>query len=263
MRVGIATDHGGFGLKEDLVARKNLHHGVREHATAAIVNGLSISKLRAFGVTFFIFSDYARPSMRLSAIMELPAILIFTHDAMGDGEDGPTHQPVEHLALMRATPGLVTLTPADANEVMEVYRYIQQPRHVPTVPVLSRQPLPTFDRSRYAAASNLARGRYVLADVPGENPEVIPIASRSDVSIAVNAHETLVAEGIRSRAVSMPSWDTIEEASTLGWERYVGDSGRISGMKTFGTSAPPKELQSKFGFEPERVVAAKEPMGRA
>jgi len=245
---------------------------------AAIVNGLSLSKLRAFGATFFIFSDYARPAIRLSAIMELPTIFVFTHDAMGDGEDGPTHQPVEHLASMRAIPGLVTLRPADANEVVEAYRYLLQLRHKPAVLALSRQPLPTFDRSKYAAASGLTRGAYVLADAPGGEPEVILIASGSEVSLAVNAHETLVAEGIRSRVVSMPSWDifeqqsqeyrdsvlppavgarvAIEQASTFGWERYVGFSGRIIGMKTFGASAPLKELQRKFGFEPERVVEA-------
>ena len=252
---------------------------------AAIVNGLSLSKLRAFGATFFIFSDYARPAIRLSALMELPTIFIFTHDAMGDGEDGPTHQPVEHLASMRAIPGLVTLRPADANEVVEAYRYILQLRHEPAVLVLSRQPLPTFDRTKYAPASGLARGAYVLADAPGGNPEVILIATGSEVSLAVNAHETLVAQGIRSRVVSMPSWDifehqsqdyrdsvlppavtarvAIEQASTFGWERYAGASGRIIGMKTFGASAPLKELQRKFGFEPERVVAAaKELLGR-
>jgi transketolase len=282
----LLTYAGAGDFQADTPTGKNLHYGIREHAMAAIVNGLCVSKLRAFGATFFIFSDFARPSMRLSAIMELPAIYIFTHDAMGDGEDGPTHQPVEHLALMRATPGLVTLRPADANEVVEAYRYILQLRHEPAVLVLSRQALPTLDRSRYAAASNLARGAYVLADVPGGDPEVILIASGSEVSLAVNAHETLIAEGIRSRVVSMPSWDifdhqsqdyrdrvllptvklriAIEEASTLGWERYVGDSGRIIGMKTFGASAPLKELQRKFGFEPERVVAvAKEMLGRA
>ncbi len=281
----LLTYAGAGDFQADTPTGKNLHYGIREHAMAAIVNGLCVSKLRAFGATFFIFSDYARPSMRLSAIMELPAIYIFTHDAMGDGEDGPTHQPVEHLALMRATPGLVTLRPADANEVVEAYRYILQLRHEPAVLVLSRQPLPIFDRNRYAAASNLARGAYVLADTPGGNPEVILIASGSEVSLAVNAHETLAAGGIRSRVVSMPSWDifdhqgreyrdrvlppavklriAIEEASTLGWERYVGDSGRIIGMKTFGASAPLKELQRKFGFEPERVVAvAKEMLGR-
>ena len=265
---------------------KNLHYGIREHAMAATVNGLSLSKLRAFGATFFIFSDYARPAIRLSALMELPTIFIFTHDAMGDGEDGPTHQPVEHLASLRAIPGLVTLRPGDANEVVEAFRYILQLRHEPAVLVLSRQPLPTFDRTKYAAASGVARGAYVLADSPGGNPEVILIATGSEVSLAVDAHEKLVATGVRSRVVSMPSWDifdhqsqdyrdsvlppgvkariAIEQASTFGWERYTGDSGQIIGMKTFGASAPLKELQRKFGFEPERVVAAaKELLGRA
>jgi transketolase len=245
---------------------------------AAIVNGLSLSKLRGFGATFFIFSDYARPAIRLSALMELPTILVFTHDAMGDGEDGPTHQPVEHLASLRAIPGLVTLRPGDANEVVEAYRYIMQLRHQPAVLALSRQPLPTLDRNRYAPASEVAQGAYILADPPGGNPEVILIASGSEVSLAVNAHETLLAEGIRSRVVSMPSWDifdhqtqeyrdrvlppnvkarvAVEQASTFGWERYVGSSGNIIGMKTFGASAPLKELQRKFGFEPDRVVAA-------
>src|SRR5213596_3864461 len=173
---------------------RNLHYGIREHAMGAIVNGLSLSKLRAFGATFFIFSDYVRPAIRLSAIMELPTIFVFTHDAMGDGEDGPTHQPVEHLASLRAIPGLVTLRPADANEVVEAYRCIMQLRHEPAVLALSRQPLPTLDRSKYASASGVARGAYVLADAPGGNPEVILIASGSEVSLAVNAHETLLAE---------------------------------------------------------------------
>jgi transketolase len=266
-------------------AGKNLHFGIREHAMAAIVNGLSLSKLRAFGATFFIFSDYARPAVRLSALMELPTIFIFTHDAMGDGEDGPTHQPVEHLASLRAIPGLVTLRPGDANEVIEAYRYIMQLRHEPAVLVLSRQPLPTLDRKKYAPASGLARGAYVLGDASGGNPEVILIASGSEVSLAVEAHEKLVAEGIRSRVVSMPSWEifehqtqeyqdnvlppevtarvAVEEASTFGWERYIGRSGRMIGMKTFGASAPLKELQKKFGFEPDKVAtAAKELLGR-
>ena len=255
---------------------KNLHFGVREHAMAAIVNGLSLSKLRPFAGSFLIFSDYARPAIRLAALMELPTIYVFTHDAMGDGEDGPTHQPVEQLASLRAIPGLVTLRPADANEVVEAYRYVMQLRHVPAVLALSRQPLPTLDRTKYAPATGVARGAYVLADPPGGNPEVILIASGSEVSLAVNAHETLLLQGIRSRVVSMPSWDifdhqtteyrdsvlppfvklrvAIEQASTLGWERYVGPFGRIIGMKTFGSSAPLKELQRKFGFEPERVV---------
>jgi transketolase len=222
---------------------RTLHFGVREHAMAAIVNGLSLSKLRAFGATFFIFSDYARPAIRLSAMMELPTIFVFTHDAMGDGEDGPTHQPVEQLASFRAEPGLVVLRPGDANEVVEAYRYIMQLRHQPAVLALSRQPL------------------------------------------CVKAHEELRAEGIRSRVVSMPSWDifehqtqayqdsvlppevtarvAVEQASTFGWERYVGRSGRVIGMKTFGASAPLKELQRKFGFEPERVTdIARELIGK-
>ena len=264
---------------------KNLHFGIREHSMAAVVNGLSLSKLRAFGATFFIFSDYARPAIRLAALMELPSIFVFTHDAMGDGEDGPTHQPVEQLASLRAVPGLVVLRPADANEVVEAYRYIMQLRHEPAVLVLSRQPLPTVDRTKYAPASGLAHGAYVLADSPGGNPEVILIATGSEVSLALNAHENLLAEGVRSRVVSMPSWDifdhqtqgyrdsvlppnvsarvAIEQASTFGWERYVGTSGRIIGMKTFGASAPLKELQRKFGFEPDRVAAVvKELLGR-
>jgi len=264
---------------------KNLHYGIRENAMCAVVNGLSLSKIRAYGSTFFIFSDYARPTIRLSALMELPTIFIFTHDAMGDGEDGPTHQPVEQLASLRAIPGLVTLRPGDANEVVEAYRYIMQLRHEPAVLALSRQPLPTLDRNKYAPASGVAKGAYVLADAPGKNPELILIASGSEVSLAVEAHEKLVAEGIRSRVVSIPSWDifehqpreyrdsvlppkvkariAIEQASTFGWERYVGDAGRIIGMKTFGASAPLKELQKKFGFEPEQVVAtAKELLGK-
>jgi transketolase len=264
---------------------RNLHFGIREHAMAAIVNGLSLSKLRAFGATFFIFSDYARPAIRLSALMELPTIFIFTHDAMGDGEDGPTHQPVEQLASFRAIPGLVMLRPADANEVVEAYRYIAKLRHRPAALALSRQPLPTLDRSKYAAASGLARGAYVLADAPGSDPEVILIGTGSEVSLCVDAHEELVAAGIRSRVVSMPSWDifeqqapqyqdsvlppavtarvAVEQASTLGWERYVGRSGRVIGMKTFGASAPLKELQRKFGFEPERITEiAKELLGK-
>src|SRR4029453_13505662 len=245
---------------------------------AAIVNGLALSKLRPFGATFFIFSDYSRPAIRLSALMELPCLFVFTHDAMGAGEDGPTHQPVEHLLSLRAIPGLVTLRPGDANEVVEAYRYILQLRHQPAVLVLSRQALPTLDRTKYAPASGVARGAYVLADAPGGKPEVILIASGSEVGLAVQAHEKLLADGIRCRVVSMPSWDifehqtqeyrdsvlppnvkarvAVEQASTLGWERYVGPSGRVIGMKTFGASAPLKELQRKFGFEPDQVVEA-------
>jgi transketolase len=280
------TFDGAGDIQAETPGGKNLHFGVREHAMMAIVNGLSLSKIRAFGATFFIFSDYARPAIRLAALMELPAIFVFTHDAMGDGEDGPTHQPVEHLASMRAIPGLITLRPCDANEVVEAYRYVMQLRHQPAALALSRQPLPTLDRSKYAPASGLARGAYVLADSPanspanspGGHPEVIIIATGSEVILAIDAHEKLLAEGIRSRVVSMPSWEifdhqteeyrnsvlppnvtarvAVEQASTLGWERYVGPSGYVIGMKTFGASAPLKELQRKYGFEPDQVVAA-------
>jgi transketolase len=264
---------------------RNLHFGIREHAMAAIVNGLALSKLRAFGATFAIFSDYARPAIRLSALMELPTIFVLTHDAMGDGEDGPTHQPVEQLVSLRAIPGLVVLRPGDANEVVEAYRYVMQLRHQPAVILLSRQPLPTFDRGRYASAAGVARGAYVMADAPGGAPEIILIASGSEVALVVQAHEALAAQGVRARVVSMPSWDifehqpasyreqvlpakvtarlAVEQGSVLGWDRYVGADGRVIGMKTFGASAPLKELQRKFGFEPERVVvAAKELLGR-
>ncbi|MBO0763700.1 MAG: transketolase [Hyphomicrobiaceae bacterium] len=275
---------GAGDLEAETPGGRNLHFGIREHAMAAIVNGLSLAKLRAYGATFVIFSDYARPAIRLSALMELPTIFVFTHDAMGDGEDGPTHQPVEHLISLRAIPGLVVLRPADANEVVEAYRYVMQLRHQPAVLALSRQPLPTFDRRKYAPAGGLARGAYVMADANG-SPEIILIASGSEVSLAVAAHEVLASKGVRSRVVSMPSWDifehqpeayreevlparvqariAIEQGSVLGWDRYVGPQGRVIGMKTFGASAPLKELQRKFGFEPERVVTmATEMLGR-
>jgi transketolase len=281
----LLTFEGAGDFEPGSYGGRNLHFGIREHAMAASVNGLSLSKLRAFGATFFIFSDYARPSIRLSALMELPTIFVFTHDAMGDGEDGPTHQPVEQLASFRAEPGLVVLRPADANEVVEAYRYIMQLRHKPAMLALSRQALPTLDRSKYASASGVARGAYVLADPPDGKPEVILISSGSEVSLCVNAHEELLAEGIRSRVVSMPSWDifedqtqayrdsvlppevtarvAVEQASTFGWERYVGQSGRILGMKTFGASAPLKELLRKYEFEPERVTkVVKELLGK-
>ncbi len=264
---------------------RNLHFGIREHAMAAIVNGLSLSKIRAFGATFFIFSDYARPAIRLSALMELPTLFVFTHDAMGDGEDGPTHQPVEQLISWRAVPGLVVIRPGDANEVVEAYRVILQLRHKPAILVLSRQPLPTLDRTRYAPATGLAHGAYVVADAPGGSPEVILIGTGSELSLVVAAHETLIKQGIRSRVVSMPSWDlfeqqpadyresvlprrvtarlAVEQGSVLGWDRYVGPEGRVIGMQTFGASAPLKELQRRFGFEPERVVdTAMEMLGR-
>jgi transketolase len=257
---------------------KNLHFGIREHAMGAIVNGLALSKLRPYGATFFIFSDYARPAIRLSALMELPTLFVFTHDAMGDGEDGPTHQPVEHLASLRAIPGLTVLRPGDANEVVEAYRYVMQLRHRPAILALSRQPLPTLDRQKYAPAGGVARGAYVLGDPPDGRPELILIATGSELIVAVEAHEKLIAQGIRSRVVSMPSWDifehqsqdyresvlpprvrarvAVEQASIFGWERYVGPSGAVIGMQTFGASAPLKALQGKFGFTPDKVVEA-------
>ena len=281
----LLTYPGAEDIQASMPGGKNLHFGIREHAMSAIANGLSLSKLRPYCATFFIFSDYARPAIRLSALMELPVIFVFTHDAMGDGEDRPTHQPVEHLASLRAIPGLTLLRPGDANEVVEAYRVIMQLRHRPAALVLSRQALPTLDRSKYAAASGVAYGAYVIADAPGGKPEIILIATGSELSLAVQAHETLNSEGIHSRVVSMPSWDifehqtqeyrdsvlppavqariSVEQASTFGWERYVGTNGRMIGMQTFGASAPLKELQKTFGFEPERLVTmAKAMLGK-
>jgi transketolase len=281
----LLTYPGAGHFQADDRGGKNLHFGIREHAMAAAVNGLALTKIRAFGATFFIFSDYARPSIRLAALMELPSLFVFTHDAMGDGEDGPTHQPVEHLVSLRAIPGLVVLRPGDANEVVEAYRFALQLRHRPAVLALSRQALPTLDRTVLAPASGVARGAYVLADPPDGNPEVILIASGSEVSLAVETHDKLLAEGIRSRAVSMPSWElfddqpreyrdevlppavtarvAIEQGSTLGWERYVGTSGAIIGMRTFGASAPLKSLLAKFGYQPDKVAAVvREQLGR-
>jgi transketolase len=257
---------------------RNLHFGIREHAMGSILNGLSLCKVRPYGSGFLIFSDYSRPAIRLSALMELPVIYVFTHDSIGVGEDGPTHQPVEQLASLRAIPGLITLRPADANEIAEAWRVILQLLHEPVALVLSRQALPTLDRSKYAPASGLAKGAYVLADVDGGKPDVLLLASGSEVGLCVRAHEQLKTEQIKARVVSMPSWEifehqsreyrdsvippevsarvSVELASTLGWERYVGLSGYSIGMKTFGASAPLKELQQKFGFTSDNVVAA-------
>jgi transketolase len=271
----LGFDGAGDFSADDRLGR-NLHFGIREHAMHAILNGLSLSKLRPFGAQFLIFSDYARTPIRLSALMELPVVHVFTHDSIGVGEDGPTHQPIEHLPSLRATPGLVDLRPGDANEVAEAWRLIAQLTHEPVALVLSRQAMPTLDRTRYAPAAGLARGAYVLADANGEEPDVILIASGSEVGLAVEAYEQLVADGVEARLVSMPSWAlfelqsaeyresvlpssvtarvAIEQASTFGWERYVGVRGAIVGMSTFGASAPLKELQSRFGFTPEAVV---------
>jgi transketolase len=273
----LLTYEGAGDVQAGTPGGKNMHFGIREHAMASILNGLALSKLRPFGATFLIFSDYARPAIRLAALMELPVLFVFTHDAMGDGEDGPTHQPIEQLASLRAMPGLTMFRPGDANEVVEAYRYVMQLRHRPALLVLSRQPLPTLDRGKYAPASGVTRGAYVLADVPDGKPDIILIATGSELSLAADAHERLRSDGIRSRVVSMPSWDVfereakayresvlppdvtarvaIEQASTFGWERYVGSTGRVIGMHTFGASAPLKALQKEFGFTVDNVVA--------
>ncbi len=272
------TFEGAGDFSAENYSGRNFHFGIRENAMASILNGLSHCKVRPYGSSFLIFSDYCRPGIRLSAIMELPVIYIFTHDSIGVGEDGPTHQPVEQLASLRAIPGLITLRPADANEVVEAWRVIMKLRHQPAVLVLTRQPLPTLDRTKYAPASGLEKGAYVLADAKDGKPDVLLLATGSEVSLCVNAYEQLASEGIKARVVSMPSWElfekqgeeykrsvippeitarvSVEQASTLGWERYVGLTGHIIGMKTFGASAPLKELQKKFGFVPERIVAA-------
>ena len=257
---------------------RNLHFGVREHAMAAALNGMVVSKVRAFGGTFFNFSDYMRPSIRLAALMEIPTIYVFTHDSIGLGEDGPTHQPIEQLASLRAMPGLMLLRPADANEVVEAWKIIMQLQHEPAALVLSRQAVPTFDRSKYGSAAGVAKGGYILADAPDGKPEVILMGTGSEVSLCVSAYEQLKAEGIKARVVSMPSWDlfdqqsdeykaqvlppevkarvAVEMASTFGWSQYVGPTGIVIGMHRFGASAPIKDLQKKFGFTTENVVAA-------
>ncbi len=272
------TFEGAGDFSEHDRSGRNFHFGIREHAMAAILNGLSLSKVRVYGSGFFIFSDYCRPSIRLSALMEIPVIYIFTHDSIGVGQDGPTHQPVEQLASLRAIPGLITLRPADANEVVEAWRVIMQLQHQPAVLVLSRQALPTFDRTRYAAASGLAKGAYIMADAEDGKPDVLLLATGSEVSLCIEAYEQLKTEGIKARVVSMPSWELfeqqsqdyrdsvipplvtarvcVEQASTFGWGEYVGSRGGRIVMHTFGASAPLKELQRKFGFTPDKVVEA-------
>ena len=257
---------------------RNLHFGVREHGMAAALNGMAVSKIRPFGGTFFNFSDYMRPSVRLAALMELPTIYIFTHDSIGLGEDGPTHQPIEQLASLRAMAGLMLIRPADANEVVEAWKVIMKLEHEPAALVLSRQAVPTFDRSKYGAAAGLAKGAYILADAADGRPEVILMATGSEVSLCVSAYEQLKTEGIKARVVSMPSWNlfehqsedykakvllpevkarvAVEQASTFGWSQYVGPTGTVIGMRRFGASAPIKDLQKKFGFTTENVVMA-------
>jgi transketolase len=279
------TFEGAGHFSPENRAGRNLHFGVREHAAGAITNGLALSKIRAYQAGFLIFSDFQRGALRLSALMELPVIHVFTHDSIGVGEDGPTHQPVEQIASLRAMPGMIDMRPADANEVVEAWKTLMPLRHEPVALILSRQALPTLDRSVYAPANGVAKGAYVLAGDPDETPDVILMASGSEVSLAVSAYEQLVADGVKARVVSMPSWElfdrqsqeyrdsvlppdvtarvVIEQASSFGWHRWAGFKGEVIAMSTFGSSAPLKDLQSKFGFTPEAVVAAaKRQIGR-
>jgi transketolase len=275
------TFEGAGDFEADSHAGRNLHFGIREHGMGAILNGMALVKVRPYGSSFLIFSDYARGAIRLSALMELPVVYVFTHDSIGVGEDGPTHQPVEQLASLRAIPGLIVLRPADANETAEAWKVIMKLHHQPAVLILTRQALPTIDRGKYAAASGVARGAYVLADAPGGKPDVLLLASGSEVALCLEAHEQLKADGIKSRVVSMPSWElfddqpreyrdgvlppevtarvSVEQASAFGWAKYVGVNGCSIGMRSFGASAPLKDLVKKFGFTAERIVqAAKE-----
>jgi transketolase len=263
---------------------RNFHFGIREHAMCAISNGMALTKLRSFGATFFIFTDYCKPSLRLAALMEIPVAFVFTHDSIGLGEDGPTHQPIEQLAALRAVPNMIVLRPADANEVVESWKVILQERKHPVILVLSRQGVPTFDRTKFAAASGVAKGAYVLADAKNGAPQVILIGTGTEVSLCMTAYDQLTAAGIQARVVSMPSWElferqsqeyrdsvlppavtarvSVEQAGTFGWERYIGTRGHAIGMTTFGASAPIKDLQKYFGFTPEKIVeAAKKLLG--
>ena len=267
---------GAGEFKAGNYSGRNLHFGVREHAMGASVNGMTLSSIRAFGATFFNFSDYMRPSMRLAALMQIPSIFVFTHDSIGLGEDGPTHQPIEQLASLRAMPNMIVLRPGDANEVVEAWRVILQLQHSPATLVLSRQAMPTLDRSKYAGAAGVAKGAYVLADAPGGKPDVILMGTGSELSLCVEAYEKLKSEGINARVVSMPSWElfdkqdsgykdsvlppnvtarvSVEMAATFGWERYTGSRGRNIGMHRFGASAPLKDLLKYFGFTVDKVV---------
>jgi transketolase len=272
------TFEGAGDFEADNYAGRNFHFGIREHAMGAILNGMSLVKVRPFGSGFFIFVDYMRGSLRLSALMELPAIYVFTHDSIGVGEDGPTHQPIEQLAHMRSMPGLILIRPGDANEVTEAWKVILQLHHAPAVLALSRQAMPTLDRTKYAPASGLARGAYILADAPNGKPEVILIGTGSEVSLCIEAYEQLNKDGVPTRVVSMPSWElfddqdqtyresvlppgvkarvSVEQASDFGWSKYTGSEGAHVGMESFGASAPLKQLLKKFGFNVEHVVAA-------
>ena len=269
---------GESGLQPATPGGRNMHFGVREHAMGAIINGMALANLRPYGAGFFIFSDYGRGALRLGALMEIPVIYIFTHDSIGVGEDGPTHQPIEHLASLRAMPNLVTIRPGDANEVAEAWKLVMNLRHHPAALILSRQAMPTLDRTKYASASGLTKGAYVLADAVDGKPDVILIGTGSELTLCVGAATQLEKQGIKARVVSMPSWDlfeqqpqsyrdsvlppsitarvAVEAGSVFGWERYVGLKGKIVGMKTFGTSAPLKDAMKHFGFTEENVIAA-------
>jgi transketolase len=270
------TFEGAGDFEANTYAGRNLHFGVREHAMGAILNGMALVKVRGYGSGFLIFSDYGRMPIRLAAIMEIPVIYVFTHDSIGVGEDGPTHQPIEQLASLRSIPGLIVLRPADANEVLEAWKLILQLHHQPAAIILTRQDVPTLDRTRYAAADGVAKGAYVLADAPGGKPEVLLIGTGSEVALCIEAHERLVAEGIRSRVISMPSWElfddqdaayrdsvlppdvtarvSVEQASIFGWAKYVGTNGHSVGMRSFGASAPLKDLLREFGFTADRII---------
>ena len=272
------TAEGAGELEAGNPGGRNLHFGIREHAMGAVLNGLALSKIRAFGSGFLIFSDYMKPPMRLAALMELPVIYVFTHDSVGVGEDGPTHQPVEQLIALRSIPGLITLRPADANEVTEAWRTVLRLRHQPACLVLSRQPLPTFSRTRYASADGVSRGAYILAGGEEAAPAVILVGTGSEVALCIDAFEKLAQEGIAARVVSMPSWELFEQqdrayrdhvlppevrarvcvemGSVIGWDRYAGATGAVIGMHTFGSSAPLKDLLTKFGFVPQHALAA-------
>jgi transketolase len=272
------TFQGAGDLEADNASGRNLHFGIREHAMGAVLNGMALVKVRPYGSGFLIFSDYARGSIRLSAIMEIPVIHIFTHDSIGVGEDGPTHQPIEQLASLRAIPGLILIRPADANEVVEAWRVIMKLHHEPAALILTRQDLPTFDRTKYAPAEGLAKGGYVMADAADGKPDVILIGTGSEVLLCVQAYEKLKSEGIKARVVSLPSWElfdlqpqayrdqvlppaitarvAVEQAATFGWGHYVGTQGAVIGMTTFGASAPLKVLLKEFGFTAEHVVEA-------
>ncbi|HZD32694.1 MAG TPA: transketolase, partial [Candidatus Angelobacter sp.] len=264
------------GFEHDAYDGRNFHFGIREHAMGSILNGMSLSGIRAFGATFFIFTDYMRPPMRLAALMDLPVIFIYTHDSIGLGEDGPTHQPIEQLMGLRSVPRLLTFRPGDANEVSETWRYIMTLKHEPALLALSRQPMPTLDRTKYASAAGVAKGAYVLADSAG-TPDVILIGTGSELQLCIAASEKLTAEGIKVRVVSMPSWElfekqtpeyraevlpravrarvSVEAGTTLGWSKYIGDDGEAVGHDDFGASAPIKELMTHFGFTVDNVVA--------